>query len=36
MHALVVQKEILVTIRGLRKPLFNFFSGSKKEIFSRR
>lgn len=29
MHALVVQKEILVTIRGLRKPLFNFVSGSK-------
>jgi hypothetical protein len=29
MHALVVQKEILVTIRGLRKPRFNFSSGSR-------
>lgn len=35
MHPLVVQKEILVTIRGLRKPLRNFFSGSN-EIISFR
>ncbi len=25
MHALVVQKDILMTIRGFRKPLLNFF-----------
>jgi hypothetical protein len=24
-----------VTIRGLRKPLLNFFCGSKEDIFSR-
>ncbi|MDX6384387.1 MAG: hypothetical protein QOK48_1960 [Blastocatellia bacterium] len=35
-HPLVVQNEILVTIRGLRKPLRNFFSGSKRVISARR
>jgi hypothetical protein len=25
-----------VTIRGLRKPLLNFFCGSKEDILSRR
>ena len=36
MHALVVQKEIFVTMRGLRKPLLNLVCVSKEAVFSGR